>query len=96
MIGDFRFSSSIQDPGFRMKDFGIQDEGFGIQDEGFGIQDERSGISDSRHSSSGGAPPPAFATSCWLILSVLNFCALAMILSIVASKSNDVAFEKRV
>ena len=47
-------------------------------------------------SSSGGGPPPAFATSCWLTRSTLNFCALAMILSSVSSKSNDVAFEKRV
>ena len=44
----------------------------------------------------GGGPPPAFATSCWLTCSTLNFCALAMILSSVSSKSNDVAFEKRV
>ena len=46
--------------------------------------------------SSSGAPPPDFATSSCLMRSTLNFCALAMILSSASSKSNDVAFEKRV
>ena len=46
--------------------------------------------------SSSGAPPPDFATSSCFTRSTLNFCALPMILSSVSSKSNDVAFEKRV
>ena len=49
------------------------------------------------HSSSAAAlPPPDLATSSCLMRSTLNFAALAMILSSASSKSNDVAFEKRV
>src|SRR6185295_9848559 len=55
-----------------------------------------SGLYALTQSSSGGGPPPALATSCWFTFSVLNFFALAMILSSVSSKSNQVAFEKRV
>ena len=49
-----------------------------------------------RQSLSSGGPPPARATSSCLIRSTLNFCALATILSSASSKSNEVAFEKRV
>ena len=51
--------------------------------------------SEQRHSSSGELPP-TFTTSSCLIRSTLNFTALAMILSSVWSKSNEVAFENRV
>ena len=56
----------------------------------------RGRVSHSCHGYSSSGAPPARTTSSCLMRSTLNFAALAMILSSASSKSNDVAFEKRV